>query len=348
MPRAKQAFAMMRPMYGNSNDPLGLYLAVGLIVFGAIVTAWRRYSLGRLIRKDTSDPADSQSDSQILSFYTAGHSLVSAGTGTLDNMHYATYITTPGSDPTVGYVDELAVINVLDLPFNTDTHLIGLSKEHHVDRLKFANFARANGMEPVVLEGDFRDYFDLYAAKGEQVDVRTVLDPKAMEYVVDYCKSNFWEINRAEMYFVASSSDSKNTDIFKEAAEFVTEIKPALKPGQPGAPIVHHEVAYGEYDGPPLACPVCKKTMTSNSLWHTCPDGHGFLMSGRELAALHSGTFKIDIDASKAEQHGAITCPNCHNPMVEVDYQESGVTIDSCERCPYRWLDADDAAKLAP
>jgi Zn-finger nucleic acid-binding protein len=335
-------------MYNDPSDRFGIYLGFILIAFGACSVLWRRYSVGRLVRKDPSAQlADSQSDSAILSFYSSGHTLLRAGKGTLNGMNFASYLSSPDTDPASGYVNDFAFINVLDLPFNTDTHLIGLSKEHEVDRIKFGNFLQANGMEPVILEGDFSKYFDLYAAKGEQVDVRTVLDPKAMAYVVDFCKSHFWEINRAEMYFVASSSDKHDNNIFKAAAAFVDEVKPALRPGQSGAPVVHHEVAYGEYDGPPLACPVCKATMTNNDLWHACPAGHGFLMSGRELGAIHAGKLKLEADPTKTKKHDILTCPNCHNPMTRVDYQGGGVQIDSCEYCPYRWIDATDAAQLA-
>ena len=43
----------------------------------------------------------------------------------------------------------------------------------------------------------------------------------------------------------------------------------------------------------------------------------------------------------------SVICPNCQHPMVLVDYQDSGVEINSCEHCPYRWLDADEITELA-
>lgn len=335
-------------MYSPGSDSrLWIDLLIAGIAIAAVVvrTTWRRFSVGRLIAGDDAQP-DSEAESAIIAFYTAGHLLAKASEGTLDGMRYATYLTTPGMDLTA-FVDSMAVINVLDLPFNTTAHLIGLSKEHRIDRVKFENFVRANGMEKVVLEGDFPDYFDIYAATGEQVNVREVLNPKAMAYVVDYCRTHFWEINNAEMYFVASEDDKANDNIFEEAREFVTQIKPALRPGDPGAPVVHHEVPYGEYDGPPLACPVCGQTMITNNLWHVCPKGQGILISGRELAALHKRTIKIEADPAKAAKHGPLTCPNCHNPMMPLDYEGSGIEIDSCEHCPFRWLDADELSRLS-
>ncbi|HSW79999.1 MAG TPA: zf-TFIIB domain-containing protein [Candidatus Saccharimonadales bacterium] len=291
--------------------------------------------------------ADSADESAILSFYTAGHMLARADRGEIEGMRYATYVTMLDAFTPKQFVDDMAVIHVLDLPFNTSTHLVGLSKQHKIDRLRFGEFLKSGGMESVVLEGDFRNYFDLYAAQDQQLEVREVLDPAAMAYVVDYCKTHFWEINRSELYIVASIADKDGGDIFKEALEFVGQIKPALRPGDPGAPVVHHEIPYGEYDGPALKCPVCSKEMASNNLWFGCPDGHGILISGRELLGLRNHTIHLDVDTSKSENHGQITCPNCHNKMEEISYDDDeNLKIDSCTHCPYRWLDAKDITQI--
>ncbi len=319
------------------------YIFLAFVVGGGI---WRKFSIGRRLGGSSGEVSDSQDDSAIIAFYTAGHMLAAAERGKIDGMNYATYLTMP-HDMAASFVDDFAVIHVLDLPFNTDTHLIGLSKRHKIDRIKFENFVITNGMEKVELEGDFDDYFDLYAAKGQQIEVREVLNPKSMAYVVDYCGSHFWEINRAELYFAASSTDKGAGNIFEEAQEFVNQIKPALQPGEPGAPVVHHEVPYGEYDGPPLNCPVCNKPMTTNNLWHTCPDGHGILISGRELEALHNRVIHIGADPAKAAKHEKLICPNCRARMEVVNYQSSGIQIDSCPNCPYRWLDANEVGDLA-
>jgi Zn-finger nucleic acid-binding protein len=33
--------------------------------------------------------------------------------------------------------------------------------------------------------------------------------------------------------------------------------------------------------------------------------------------------------------------------MQNLDYQNTGVKIDSCTNCPYRWLDANEITALA-
>ena len=354
--------------------PLVEDLVILAIVVGAVLLGIsRRWSLGRLFGS-SAPMADSENSSQIFAYYSAGQTLTSAGRGELGGMRFSSYISTPlqpdqsssvgglafgfskfGShreasspDKPLSYINDVAAIFVLDLPFNTSTHVIGLSKEHKIDRLQFASFLKANGLTKVELEGDFDDYFDIYAAEGQDVQVREVLNPKSMEYVVDYCRTHFWEINASELYIVATDADKSNDDLISASQNFVNQIKPALLPGEPGAAVVHHETPYGEYDGPPLPCPICQKQMAITGNWMACPDGHGALLDGKDLTSLHDGNLRITADASKSAGHGALTCPNCHSPMESVNYEETGNQIDVCTKCTFRWLDASDVVHLQP
>ncbi len=325
-----------------------LAIVGGLLIY----IFWRKFSLGRLVGDRSTIPPDSPASSAIISYFTAGHGLINVNRGKLGDMSYALYATTP-EGPTaaksLAYVEEDAAIYVLDLPFNTESHFIGLSKDHRLNRLQFENFLQANNMEKVVLEGDFPDHFDMYAAPGQQFQVRYVLDPEAMAYVVDYCRSHFWEINNAELYFVVTNADAEGLSIVEQSQKFVTQIQPALLPGQPGAPVVHHEVPYGTYEGPALRCPICQKPLVLHDAWQACPDNHGILISGRHLARLHAGELQIPSLTTGADTpHGQLTCPNCHNLMVNTSYEGGQVKIDSCEHCPFRWLDASEIPLLIP
>lgn len=369
-------------MTQTSNDLVNSYLLtkllelVALIGIIAAVRFWRKWSLGRILRAPLP-LADSENSSEILAYYSAGQTLTNAGRGQLNGIRFTSYVSAPITpsessiadgvaaglagrfgrfggrsnsrpDRPLSYVNSVAAIFVLDLPFNTQAHLLGLSKEHKIDRFQFENFLFANGLVRVELEGDFGDYFDIYAAKGQEVQVRVVLNPESMEFVVDYCRAHFWEINASELYIVASESDKGSDDIIRDSQRFVEQIKPALLPGDPGAAPVHHETPYGEYDGPQLPCPICQQKMTITDNYHLCPAGHGALIGGRDLIRLRQHDLMMAADPSKAQKHGALTCPNCRHQMEAVDYEESGEIIDSCPNCPYRWLDADDIARLSP
>lgn len=321
-------------------DILIFILAVGLSL---LTVMWKRFSLNRLLIR-RAVPVDSPDDSAIIAYYTAGHMVAGANRSKLNGMKYSTYLTLPAADAV--YDDGTAAIVALDLPFNTEVHLLGLTKEHGIDRVQFEAFLGANGMEKVELEGDFPDYFDIYAAPGQEAAVRLVLNPESMAYVVDYCRTHFWEINCSELYIVASENDRKGDNFIADSQCFIEQIKPALLPGQVGAASVHHAVPYGEYDGPPLPCPLCQKIMVQTDNWFACPDGHGVLIDGADIIRLRDHTLDINLTAAKTAEHGIIPCPNCHNQMTLVNYQDSGVEIDSCEHCPYRWLDAPEVTAL--
>lgn len=328
---------------------IDFYFFAALLIFVIGGVVWRKFSVGRLLDRTPPDTADTEG-SAILSFYTAGHSLFNVKHGKLNGMRYSFLLTGPSDSPYArsnDFVDESAVIYTLELPFNTQTHLLGLSKEFKVDRVQFEAFLQANGMKKVTLEGDFPDYFDIYATEGQDFEVRYVLDPEAMGFVVDYCHSHFWEINNAELYFVSTRATQDSTAILEESQKFMEQIKPALLPGSPNAPAVHHDAPYGEYDGPALECPLCRKTMTMTDDWQACPDGHGILINGRDLTRLHDHKLQVELPAGSSKTHRQLKCPNCHNPMVPVAFVgRKDLQIDSCEYCPFRWLDADDVAYL--
>jgi len=314
---------------------------------GVVAKLWKRFSINGLIAGTSQNQLpDSQYDSRIISFYTPGHTISLATSGKLEDMPYYTYTAMPkeGND---GYVGSSAAINVLNLPFNTDSHVIGLSKEHKIDRIKFENFVRTDKMEKVVLEGDFSDYFDLYAPRDQQINVREVLHPRSMEYVVDFCRTHFWEINQSMLYFVASTDDKSGGNIFEEGQNFANYIKPALLPGYSGAAPINHEVPYTEeLNKPTLPCPICNKPMLTNKSWRSCTDGHGILIGENELEGFHDQLINIPADATKAVTHPPLTCPGCQSHMKEIDYRYSGINIEVCTNCTFRWIDADKISKI--
>ncbi|HEX4774735.1 MAG TPA: zf-TFIIB domain-containing protein [Candidatus Saccharimonadales bacterium] len=342
-------------MYGNgTQSSWNLYLSLALAAFILGTIIWRKYSIGGLLSRGSaeSEVTNLSDASAIISYYTAGHSLTNAQKGRLNGQHYSVLVTTPIEENhaahDISFTNETSLIYTLDLPFNTEVHLVGLSKKYKIDVFKFETFLLANNMEKIQLEGDFSDYYALYGAKGQQFQARYVLDLAAMEFVVDYCRNNFWEINSSELYFVIAS-DQQGENIIEEGQKFTEQIKPALLPGESGAPTVKHEAAYGEYDGPPLKCPLCQQTMvmSDENSTQACPGGHGILLNAKDLRGLRHREFTFQADPTKTQKHDPLVCPNCKNPMIEVDFEDSGVIIDSCEHCPFRWLDANEISEIA-
>ena len=100
----------------------------------------------------------------------------------------------------LGALTKSATMLSVQLPFVTKIHLLAITKRDDMSQFRIDKINSV--MESVSLEGDYDKYFTLYAEKGTQTDARYVLDPKAMAFTIDFCKSHSWEIRESEFYFV--------------------------------------------------------------------------------------------------------------------------------------------------
>jgi len=121
-----------------------------------------------------------------------------------------------------------SVIYCVQLPFKSQVHILGIPKNDTVVQLE-PNMGRSL-MEKVVLEGNYQDYFTLYAEKGQQTEARYVLDPAAMAFTVDFCRSHNWEIIGSELYFLQAGANAPDdpTTMFDDILSFVKQIEPAV------------------------------------------------------------------------------------------------------------------------
>ena len=229
------------------------------------------------------------------------------------------------------------VIYRVDLPFTTKVHLLSIpkSEEEQID-------PRGTYMEPVVLEGDFPDYFSLYAEKGMQAQARYVLDPKAMQFVMEFCRTHNWEIIGDQLIFLHANTSTEHDieEVMATVNGFIATIRPALE-----LPVSEERevarAAYGQ-ERRKLRCPICLRHMDSrDQRYLVCPDGHGILAYGSALADIRNNTLVVDIPNKSSSPHGVLTCPSCRNTMRNMLYGTTDIEIDTCTSCPYRWLDAD-------
>lgn len=100
-----------------------------------------------------------------------------------------------------------------------------------------------------------------------------------------------------------------------------------------------------------MNCPYCTQPLQPLSgEVYACPQRHGVLMSGTHLAAKsQSLASKIDTHEGSAVMGSSTKpsiCPHCTGTMVAVDYNSTGVEIESCESCRFRWLDHGEYRKL--
>jgi hypothetical protein len=323
------------------NSPLQI---IALSVIIAIILAYKYLRVTDRIKNYFGSPKSPDINTQlIMAYYTNGFDLMPLEHNKIDNMRYSVLITTAGNQKSETLASHGTLIYVLQLPFNTQTHIIGVSKKYQLEGFFLESFLAANNMEEIFLEGDFIDKCNIYTSKGQGFLTQYILDPKAMEFIVDFCENYFWEIAGDELTLVKTKDQTGEADLIGLSARFVKEIKPAIK--QSGEP-VKHDPPYGIYDGKPLPCPLCKSTMIVKNDWLECPSGHGILINARNIIKFINENQPITEAQINEIKHNQVKCPNCGTLMDLVNYQNTGIIIDSCTKCPFRWLDASEATKI--
>lgn len=280
----------------------------------------------------------------LLSYYTRGATLVPVKHGQFGDMNFSAFVTVNPEDLVSG--GKAGLVFRVELPFQTSVHLLGIPKKGDEAQLNPAQMGSL--MEPVVLEGNYSEYFDLFCEKGMQADARYVLDPKAMVFTLDFCQSQSWEIVAHELYFVQTGKNQADdpTLLSDDIVQFVREIEPAV-----AIPLTETQkiqaTPYGKDRRSDLLCPLCLKTLTNTGQYFVCPNEDGVLLTGKQLAAVKKGSLKIPpMKSSAANRRHALRCPSCNNQMSHVAYNGGKTMIDSCSHCTYRWLDNGELAAL--
>lgn len=92
-------------------------------------------------------------------------------------------------------------------------------------------------------------------------------------------------------------------------------------------------------------CPVCQSVLIQSDNSQHCPKHHGHLMTAKSLASHKVLSFE-SLDETSKVGHGELSCPACDNELTQIDYNSTGVIIDSCTKCHHRWLDASEIEKI--
>lgn len=237
--------------------------------------------------------------------------------------------------------DGVAMASV-HLPFKTSSHLLGITQEGGRE-LGLQEFLARRELETIELEGDFPSDFLLYAPPGNQFNARYVFDPKAMAFVVDFCKSHHFEVV-GDMLYIAENrftglADTEQSFSIDSIKQFVKEIKPALIKEEDKTSFTPERYSYRSVRAD-IKCPRCAKPLQQRGDFYECQGGHGLLISGPSLIKLKK---TVAQQRMLTQQELAVQpkteCPNCHKTMQAVNYQQTGIVIDACLYCGYRWLD---------
>ena len=311
-----------------------------LVIYAAVLLKAFSVAYNRRTR-----PVDLESTPILLGYYTEGSELIPAMQGKLGDLEYSAIgiVGSMGGGTTGGS----ALLYRIELPFITKVHLLAIPKQSGATQLNPAK--RGGLMEKVVLEGDYQKYFTLFCEKGMQADARYVLDPAAMQYTIEFSQSHNWEITGNELYFVQASGTGSMADptpMQQDIESFVNEIRPAI-----GKKLPKQIASSGSksvvYVGETYKCPICTAPMSDESNYYLCPRRHGIFLMGYRLPLVKSGAISNPPSlANQSAEHGILNCPACGNKMERVPYTGSKTIIDSCTKCPYRWLDAGELAQL--
>ncbi|MES2971295.1 MAG: zf-TFIIB domain-containing protein [Patescibacteria group bacterium] len=277
----------------------------------------------------------------LMTYYTEGMELIPLKKGLIGDMHFTAIAAF--SKLINGADSRPALLFRVELPFHSRVHLLGIPKQSGAIQLEPAGGKSV--MELVELEGDYPKYFSLFAEKEMQAQSRYVLDPKAMVFTIDFCQSHNWEILGGDLYFVQATANvpGDKTNMIDDAVQFVKEIEPAI-----AIPLTETEIRlrtpYNEERRTDLACPLCNKTLLNEQSFLACPDNHGFLLKATVLLQINRGTVVLpNVSAHEnVKRNIPAACPACGEIMKHVPYNGGKTIIDSCNNCPYRWLDAGE------
>lgn len=245
-------------------------------------------------------------------------------------------------------LSELKGIYAIILPFDTDTHLLGIPTANDFIRIMPTV---STLLEELDLEGDYGSYFHAYVEQGGQSVARYLLDPEAMLYSTMFLKSCIWEIIDRTLLLL---DDSLLPDL-EVIDQFIANITPATAP----TPALSVQVIASTEETRPyrgtLFCPLCHGSLSLGKNWLTCTAGHGYLLTGAQLLQTRrdSSSFAKQLSTIMGRvpkfytpgepiTHSTIKCPNCTNEMQPLNYQDTNILIDVCRSCPYRWIDVNE------
>jgi hypothetical protein len=111
------------------------------------------------------------------------------------------------------------------LPRNTGLHIIAIGdKSHNLD--EGIRFSQRKWLEPVSLEGNFPDRFEMYVSKDRQMEVRQLFEPDVMMNFYNLCRSYDFELFHESIYFSEAerANDSNDTtSMVTDAEAFLQE-----------------------------------------------------------------------------------------------------------------------------
>lgn len=326
------------PILGTSSGNwvlIAVLLGMGLVLI--FRSWWRRHRQART--------AFSEDTSLLLSYYAGRflsgnkdiRSVFSLKEGQLAD----------GSYYNIVYVAD-QLLCIVQLTFQTKLHVVAIARETGIDETGL--LLGGNHIKQVELEGDFSNYFHLYVSPEQEKQVQYILDPAAMSDVIDFCRTHSWELLNDELYVAVTRDPDQQLMTLRAMEAYVKQIRPVTAVA--AAAFLDSPHAYNftpPKPKPPAHCPVCRAVLVQKTAWYECPSGHGYLLSGKELAKLREKSLALPDEGTPDTPiaHSTINCPACGNKMAPIPYANGHTIVDSCPNCRYRWLDGGEERQVA-
>jgi hypothetical protein len=120
--------------------------------------------------------------------------------------------------------NDRVMLNVT-LPHNTGLHIIAIG-DKSISLARDIHDAQRRWLEPVSLEGNFPDRFEMFVSKDKQTEVRQLFEPDLMWHFYELCRTYDFELFHESLYFsVAEDADDSNdsTTMVADAEAFLDE-----------------------------------------------------------------------------------------------------------------------------
>lgn len=306
------------------NAPLYVTVAIQVFVCGTVIVLLYRYFIRPRLRSRGSQGSVLLSDA--VSDKVIGASAVTP------QGHRVMF--TANLSPTTSTIGS-GLVYCVDLPYVSGVHLVGLPVGEATPQL-------GDAFERVELEGDYGNYFTLYADTDQEWMTQYVLDPSAMAFTVDFCRQYNWEIQGDDLYF----SSATQLPSFAVVDQFIEEIRPAIATASTRRDNPY-ELSYGDARGYTMKCPRCQQLLVTKDDMLECLE-HGYLVTGGQLLQLRkSATSRslrpLDTTLPLNTDDATVTCPYCAHDMPPSRFAMTNVIINICTGCMYRWVDRDEA-----
>jgi hypothetical protein len=176
--------------------------------------------------------------SVLLTLLSAHAQLTKLSEGELQGRHYVIMMSEPlqelnDAQEVDSGLEPGRILLVIDLPTPTPVHIAGFGLQDKSFSAALAGRDLTGHLETVKLEGDFPDYFQLFCDPEHQLELREILNPETMQFLVDSCRDVQWELFGKSLFVAQSDTppdpSQPSIGLVEGAEQLLARVVPALR-----------------------------------------------------------------------------------------------------------------------